>query len=101
MFEDWTNCQICEHNPTGDKCELFGRVIGMNGCSSAVERKPRNNFERLKSMSMDEFTELFAGKCCPTIFADKMVVNTNDCAHHFAKNECEQCWNNWLKEAIE
>lgn len=48
------NCQICEHNPTGDKCELFGRIIGMHGCSSGVERKPRNHYEAVKALSMEE-----------------------------------------------
>ena len=61
MFEDWTNCQVCEYNPTGDKCELFGRVIGMHGCSSGVERKPRNNFERVKQMTMDELAMFISG----------------------------------------
>lgn len=54
-------CQICEHNPTGERCELFGRVIGMHGCSSGVERKPRNNFERVKQMTMEELAVLFNG----------------------------------------
>ena len=54
------NCQVCEYN-TGEKCELFGRVIGMHGCSSGVERKPRNNFERVKQMTMEELAVLFNG----------------------------------------
>jgi hypothetical protein len=78
------------------------RVHNVPGiCPYAEERKPRNNFERLKAMSMEEMAEVFVGKCCPTIFADKMAVNTKDCSRHFVRNECEQCWNNWLKEAIE
>lgn len=60
MFEDFVNCQVCEYN-TGEKCELFGRVIGMHGCSSGIERKPRNNFERLKLMTMDELATLING----------------------------------------
>ena len=55
------NCQNCEHNPTGERCELFGRVIWMHGCSSGVERKPRNNFERLKLMTMDELATFING----------------------------------------
>lgn len=55
------NCQVCEHNPTGERCELFGRVIGMHGCSSGVERKPRNNFEMLKKMSMEELAVFING----------------------------------------
>ena len=54
------SCQVCEHNPTGERCELFGRVIGMHGCSSGVERKPRNHFEMLKAMSMTQMAVLLA-----------------------------------------
>jgi hypothetical protein len=61
MFEDFTQCQVCEHNPTGERCEYFGRVIGMHGCSSGVERKPRNNYERVKQMTMEELAVLFNG----------------------------------------
>lgn len=51
------NCQVCEYNPTGERCELFGRVIGMHGCSSGVERKPRNHFDWVRSLSEREFAE--------------------------------------------
>ena len=92
------NCPTCEFADfENDKCtRLLIRLPHV--CPYAEERKPRNNFEMLKTMSMEEMAELFVGKCCPTIFADKMVVNTKDCSRHFARNECEQCWNNWLKE---
>ena len=85
------NCQICEHNPTGERCELFGRVIGMNGCSSGVERKPRNHFEEIKAMSMEEMAAWFnKGFVCPP-------------QHGCPKNEasCEKCWLEWLKEEVE
>lgn len=76
------NCQVCEHNPTGERCELFGRVIGMHGCSSGVERKPRNNFERLKTLNIGQMADFL---------------------HDFAM--CENtslAWiEEWLKEAIE
>lgn len=79
MFENFVDCQSCEHNPTGDKCELFGRVIGMHGCSSGVERKPRNNFEKIKAMSMEEMAEWVSAITLDE-FGDK------------------KDWLNWLKE---
>lgn len=56
MLDDFTSCASCQYN-NGEKCELFGRVIGMHGCSSGVERKPRNNFERIKAMSLEELAD--------------------------------------------
>lgn len=93
------NCSTCEFADfEKDKCKrLLIRLPHV--CPYAEEKKPRNHFEMLKSMSAEELAALFVGKCCPTIFADKMVVNTKDCSRHFVRNECEQCWNNWLKEA--
>lgn len=83
MFEDWTNCQVCEYNPTGDKCELFGRVIGMHGCSSGVERKPRNHFEEIKNMNMEGMAEWL-----------DLVRNNKDYPIYATD------WTEWLKEAI-
>lgn len=91
------NCQVCEHNPTGDKCELFGRVIGMHGCSSGVERKPRNHFDMLKAMSMEELAEFIAMQRYAVInpIADKLGC---DVTNQFI--ECKSIMLNWLKEEI-
>lgn len=87
------NCQICEHNPTGERCEYFGRVIGMHGCSSGVERKPRNNFERLKAMSMEEMANYF----------DEVLLKAPFCNPERAckcEDFCVPCILRWLKEEI-
>lgn len=87
------NCQICEHNPTGERCEYFGRVIGMNGCSSGVERKPRNHFEMLKAMSMEEMAAFFEniaqdwGQAGASILMGNSSVYVDD-------------WLKWLKEEV-
>ncbi len=89
------SCQVCEYNPTGDKCELFGRVIGMHGCSSGGERKPRNHFEEIKAMSMEEMAE----------FLEEEIVSRNPHCNleKHCKNDdsCIPCWLDWLKEATE
>lgn len=86
------NCQVCEHNPTGERCELFGRVIGMHGCSSGVERKPRNHFEMVKAMSMEQmaaFIAKFYGcSHCPGFNVP-------------CDNRCQEYWLEWLKEEVE
>lgn len=82
MFEDFTQCQICAHNPTGERCELFGHVIGMHGCSSGVERKPRNHFEMVKAMSMEQMAVWLASiGPCPEVMLKIF-------------------WQEWLKEEI-
>ena len=85
------NCQICEHNPTGERCELFGRVIGMHGCSSGVERKPRNHYEAVKAMSMEEMAKLLdnARASCGGVMGGRNCMA-----------DCRECWLDWLKEEI-
>ncbi len=57
MFEDFTQCQNCENYDINDRlCKLF-RCVKVCGCSSGAEHKPKNNFELLKSMSMNEMAE--------------------------------------------
>ena len=82
MFEDFTSCAVCQHN-NGEKCELFGRVIGMHGCSSGVERKPRNHFEEIKAMSAEELAEIFE-TLCPSL---NWTIALNG-----------KSWLEWLKE---
>lgn len=93
MFEDWTYCHECEHNPTGDKCELFGRVIGMHGCSSGVERKPRNHFEMLKAMSMEEMADYLE----EVVSRNPHCKPGKDCTND---DSCIPCWLDWLKEEV-
>lgn len=53
--------------------------------------EPRNHFERLKAMSMEEMAVWFnKGFVCPP-------------KHGCPKNEasCEKCWLEWLKEEVE
>ncbi len=95
MFENWTNCQLCEYNPTGDKCELFGRVIGMHGCSSGIERKPRNHFEEVKAMSMEELAMFFER----ITDCDFCLISKNKCG--YKKYPCNQRWLDWLKEEVD
>lgn len=83
-------CQICEHNPTGERCELFGRVIGMHGCSSGIERKPRNHFEEIKAMSMEEMAWELCRICRMPFYKDDSEIDTYEV----------DCWAKWLKEEI-
>jgi hypothetical protein len=54
------NCPTCEKFD-GHDCAMFGRQPGMAICPYAVERKPRNNFELLKTMSMEQMAEFING----------------------------------------
>jgi hypothetical protein len=50
------NCPNCTHFD-GHDCAMFGRQPGMAICPYAVERKPRNRFERIKAMSLEELAD--------------------------------------------
>ena len=55
------NCQTCEHyDQANSYCNLFRHAVNL-GCQSGTERKPRNNFERIKQMTMEELAVLFNG----------------------------------------
>lgn len=83
------NCQICRHFD-GEKCDRFGRQIGMSLCPYAEERKPRNHFERLKAMSMEEM----AWELCRI---SRMPFYKDDSEN----DEYEvDCWAKWLKEEV-
>ncbi len=55
------NCPTCEFADfEKDKCKrLLTRLPHI--CPYAKERKPRNNYERLKAMSMEELAEFING----------------------------------------
>jgi hypothetical protein len=55
------NCPTCEFADFDkDKCKrLLIRLPHI--CPYAVERKPRNNFERIKAMSMEELAAFING----------------------------------------
>ena len=73
------NCPSCEYADfEKDKCtRLLTRLPHI--CPYCEERKPRNHFERIKSMSMEEL-------------ADWLVMNGCGCDY--------KTWLNWLKEEI-
>lgn len=54
------NCPSCTHF-NGERCDRFGRQPSMAVCHYAEERKPRNNYERVKQMTMEELAVLFNG----------------------------------------
>lgn len=84
------NCPTCEKFD-GHDCATFGRQPGMSICPYAVERKPRNIFEKMKSMSPEKLAD----------FLDEVLLKTPFCnPEKDCRNEdsCVPCLLNWLKE---
>jgi hypothetical protein len=87
------NCPTCEFADFGkDKCKrLLTRLPHI--CPYAVERKPRNRFEKMKAMTMEEMAEfieeevMFHPHCKPE----------KDCTND---DSCIPCWLDWLKEEV-
>lgn len=75
------NCPTCEFADfEADKCKrLLNRLPHL--CPYAEERKPRNHFEEIKAMSMEEMAEWVSAITLDE-FGDK------------------KDWLNWLKEEI-
>lgn len=87
------NCPTCEFADfEHDKCTRLLKHLP-HICPYAVERKPCNHFEKIKTMSMEDLAELFSHLCCPYSLGGKVDCN--------AENKgCKACWLNWLKEEI-
>lgn len=80
------NCPTCEFADfEKDKCtRLLIRLPHI--CPYAEERKPRNNFEMLKAMSMEEMA---------AYLADHPIVRPFN-----PDNEYHRAWLKWLKEEV-
>lgn len=90
------NCPTCKYY-ANDKCNRSVRTMGLSICPYAVERKPRNHFDMLKAMSMEELAEFIAMQRYAVInpIADKLGC---DVTNQFI--ECKSIMLNWLKEEI-
>ena len=85
------NCPTCEFADFDkDKCKrLLTRLPHI--CHYAKERKPRNRFEKLKSMTMEQMAEFIAKfhgcSRCPGFNVP-------------CDNRCKEYWLDWLKEEV-
>lgn len=92
------NCPTCEFADFGeDKCKrLLTRLPHI--CPYAKERKPRNHFERIKSMSMEELAAVIAW---PYIASPPWCAEHNTCPYISEDpTPCDKCALEWLKEEI-
>lgn len=85
------NCPTCIQNPTGEKCEYFGHPLGMAICPYGKERPPKNHFEQIKQMTMEEMAEVIFRK-----FQDIYEAVTKDGAY-FGKRDMMR----WLMEGVD
>ncbi len=89
------NCPTCEFADfDSDKCKrLLNRLPHV--CPYAEERKPRNHFEAVKAMGVEEMSE----------FIEKLtkgLIVPPGCPKAGCKSEyCQKCWLDWLKEEVE
>lgn len=97
MFEDFSFCTECNYYDRGKRwCKLFNRTMPC-GCSYG-EDKPKNNFERLKAMSMEELA---------VVIAWPYIASPPWCAEHTIcpcisedPPPCDKCVLEWLKEEV-
>lgn len=87
------NCPSCEKFD-GHDCAMFGRQPGMAICPYAVERKPRNHFERFKAMSPEELAAYIDEHTSEAMWCNSPP---EECP---PEGECVKCILNWLKEEI-
>ena len=87
------NCPSCEYADfEKDKCtRLLTRLPHI--CPYCEERKPRNRFEMVKAMSMEELAEFLEEEITRNPHCKPEKDCTND-------DSCIPCWLDWLKEEI-
>lgn len=87
------NCPTCEFADfEKDKCtRLLIRLPHI--CPYAEERKPRNHFEEIKAMGMEELAEFLVEEITRNPHCKPEKDCTND-------DSCVPCWLDWLKEEI-
>lgn len=85
------NCPTCEFADfERDKCtRLLIRLPHI--CPYAEERKPRNHFEAIKAMNMEQMAKLLdnARASCGGVMGGRNCME-----------DCRECWLKWLKEEI-
>ena len=87
------NCPSCEYADfEKDKCKRL--LIHLpHVCPYAAERKPRNHFEQIKSMSPEELANYFDEVLLKAPFCEPEKVCTDE-------DSCVPCLLNWLKEEV-
>ena len=65
-MSDLFSCASCKYND-GQKCTMFGRVIGMHGCSNGEPKKPKTYADKIRTMT-DEELAYFLTKTMPLFF---------------------------------
>lgn len=87
------NCPTCEFADfENDKCtRLLKRLPHI--CPYAEERKPRNHFERIKAMSMEEMADFLE----EVVRRDPQCKPEKNCTND---DSCVPCWLEWLKEEV-
>lgn len=95
------SCAACKYND-GQKCTLFGRVIGMHGCSNGEPRKPKTNGDRIRAMTDEGMAFELACSGCPKehFIKDNEFV---DCPaeREPSKADCVKCWLDYLKQEVD
>lgn len=57
MHDDWSFCADCGYYDSEKRwCKLFKRTM-MCGCMYGKDRTPSNNYERLKTLNLEQMAE--------------------------------------------
>ncbi len=98
MFEDFTFCLSCEHYDNIDRlCKLF-KCVKVCGCQSGEERKPRNRYEMLKAMSMEEMA-VWLDDVSKSWYDEGYTKESDEPAMSSYPATASE-WIKWLKEEI-
>lgn len=98
MNDDWSFCADCKYYDRDKRwCELFKRTM-MCGCQYGADRKPSNNYERLKAMSIDELAVVIAW---PYVASPPWCAEHETCPYISEDpTPCDKCALEWLKEEV-
>ena len=95
-MSDLFSCASCKYND-GQKCTMFGRVIGMHGCSNGEQRKPKTNGDKIRAMTDEELAELLEVPDCANCYA--YLINCD--RRQTSRANCVGKVLEWLKQEVD
>lgn len=96
-MSDLFSCASCKYND-GQKCTMFGRVIGMHGCSNGEQRKPKTNGDKIRAMTDEELAVVIAW---PYLASPPWCSEHTTCPYISEDpTPCDKCALDWLKQEV-
>ena len=89
MYEVDGKCQKCKNYGMAicSCCDMFYSEF------DPIDEPKQTNADLIRSMTDEQFVELFTHLCCPYSLGGKVECNVNN-------KGCKTCWLDWLRQEV-